>query len=88
MLDGRNNRLFFPGEQMFFLMQIIFIVLPSYMAAVQNLYTVFVHEMFAIGRGLFSVFSCELVQLPKNVAYILNLHHTRISFIVLCMKCW
>ena len=38
MLDGRNNRFFFPREQMFFLMQIIFIVLPSNMAAVQNLY--------------------------------------------------
>ena len=38
MLDGRNNRFFFPWEQMFFLMQIIFIVLPSNMAAVQNLY--------------------------------------------------
>jgi len=38
MLDGRNNRLFFPWEQMFFLMQIIFIVLPSNMAAMQNLY--------------------------------------------------
>ena len=31
MLDGRNNRFFFPWEQMFFLMQIIFIVLPSNM---------------------------------------------------------
>ena len=39
MLDGRNNRFFFPWEQMFFLMQIIFIVLPSNMAAVQNLYS-------------------------------------------------
>ena len=48
----------------------------------------FVHEVFAIGRGLFSVFSYELVQLPKSVAYILNLHHIKISFIVLCMKCW
>ena len=38
MLDGRNNRFFFPWEQMFFLMQIIFIVLRSNMAAVQNLY--------------------------------------------------
>ena len=38
MLDCRNNRFFFPWEQMFFLMQIIFIVLPSNMAAVQNLY--------------------------------------------------
>ena len=38
MLDGRNNRFFFPWEEMFFLMQIIFIVLPSNMAAVQNLY--------------------------------------------------
>ena len=38
MLDGRNNRFFFPWEQMFFLMQIIFIVLPFNMAAVQNLY--------------------------------------------------
>ena len=38
MLDGRNNRFFFPWEQMFFLMQIIFIVLPSNMAAVQNFY--------------------------------------------------
>ena len=38
MLDGRNNRFFFPLEQMFFLMQIIFIVLPFNMAAVQNLY--------------------------------------------------
>ena len=37
---GRNNRLFFPAEQIFFLMQIIFIVLPSNMAAVQNLYSV------------------------------------------------
>ena len=35
MLEGRN---FFPWEQMFFLMQIIFIVQPSNMAAVQNLY--------------------------------------------------
>ena len=40
MLDGRNNRFFFPWEQMFFLMQMIFIVLPSNMAAVQNLYNV------------------------------------------------
>ena len=39
MLDGRNNRFFFQWEQMFFLMQIIFIVLPSNMAAVQNLYS-------------------------------------------------
>ena len=39
MLDGRNNRFFFPWEQMFFLMQIIFNVLPSNMAAVQNLYS-------------------------------------------------
>ena len=38
MLDGRNNRFFFPWEQMCFLMQIIFIVLPFNMAAVQNLY--------------------------------------------------
>ena len=38
MLDGRINIFFFPWEQMFFLMQIIFIVLPSNMAAVQNLY--------------------------------------------------
>ena len=38
MLDGRNNRFFFPWEEMFFLMQIISIVLPSNMAAVQNLY--------------------------------------------------
>ena len=38
MLDGRNNRFFFPWEQMFFLMQIIFIVLSFNMAAVQNLY--------------------------------------------------
>ena len=38
MLDGRNNRFFFPWEQMLFLMQIIFSVLPSNMAAVQNLY--------------------------------------------------
>jgi len=38
MLDGRNNRFFFPWEQMFFLMQIIFTVLPFNMAAVQNLY--------------------------------------------------
>ena len=38
MLDGRSNRFFFPWEEMFFLMQIIFIVLPSNMAAVQNLY--------------------------------------------------
>ena len=38
MLDGRNNRFFFPWEQMFFLMQIIFIVLPSNIAAVQNLH--------------------------------------------------
>ena len=38
MLDGRNNRFFFPWEQIFFLMQIIFIVLPSNMAVVQNLY--------------------------------------------------
>ena len=37
MLDGRNKRFFFPWEHMFFLMQIIFIVLPSNMAAVQNL---------------------------------------------------
>ena len=43
--------------------------------------TVFVNE-FAIGRGLFSVFSRELVQLPKTVAYILNFHHTRINSIV------
>ena len=41
MLDGRNNRFFFPWEQMFFLMQIIFIVLLSNMAAVQNLYSRF-----------------------------------------------
>ena len=39
MLDGRNNRLFFPWEQMFFRMQILFTVLPSNMAAVQNLYS-------------------------------------------------
>ena len=39
MLDGRNNRFFFPAEQMFFLMQIILIVLPFNMAAVQNLYS-------------------------------------------------
>ena len=39
MLGGRNNRFFFPWEQMFLLMQIIFIVLPSNMAAVlQNFY--------------------------------------------------
>ena len=51
MLDGRNNTFFSPWEQMFFLMQIILIVLPfsnychlqfvrfeSNMAAVQNLY--------------------------------------------------
>ena len=38
MLDSRNNRFFFPWQQMFFIMQIIFIVLPSNMAAVQNLY--------------------------------------------------
>ena len=37
MLDGRNNRFFFPWEQMFFRMQILFIVLPSNMADVQNL---------------------------------------------------
>ena len=43
---------------------------------------VFVNEVFAIGRGLFSVFSRELVQLPKTVAYILNFHHTRINSIV------
>ena len=38
MLDGRNNRFFFPWEQMFFLMQIIFIVLSFNSAVVQNLY--------------------------------------------------
>ena len=43
MLDGRNNRLFSLGEQMFFLMQVIFIVLPSSMAAVQNLSLYYFH---------------------------------------------
>ena len=44
MLDGRNNRFFFPWEQMFFLMQIIFIVLPFNMAAVENLYSSKAHN--------------------------------------------
>ena len=39
-LHARNNSFFFPLEQMFFLMQIIFIVQPSNMAAMQNLYII------------------------------------------------
>ena len=35
--------------------------------------TVFVNEVFPIGRSLFSIFSSELVQLPVSTAYICKL---------------
>ena len=52
MLDDRNNRFFFPWDQMFFLMQIIFIVLQSNMGALQNHYTLVVQTDFARCFGL------------------------------------
>lgn len=38
---------------------------------------VFVNEVFANRRGLFSDFSCVLVQVPETIAYTVhNLNHT------------
>jgi len=44
--------------------------------------TMFINEVFAIGRALFSIFSNELVQLPASIVYYVNLYHITISSIV------
>ena len=38
--------------------------------------TVFVNEVFANGRKLFSVFSHALLQMPESIYNLLNLHRT------------
>ena len=46
--------------------------------------TVFVNEVFPIGRALFSIFSRELVQLPLSTAYICKLvsHNNKFDSLV------
>ena len=74
MLHGRNSRFFFPCEQMFFLMQIIFIVLPSNMAAVQNLY-----KCQLRGKGLNAmscmVFFVSVTKCPPHPRPSLQIQH-------------
>ena len=69
MLDGRNNRFLFPWEQMFFLMQTIFIVLPFNMAAVQNLYTLHKERLWFCFAELIQQ-DLDFVKIHWNTHYI------------------
>ena len=79
---------FFPWEQMFFLMQIIFIFLPSNMAAVQNLYNnelALQHGGFCttwslVAKGLFNLSAqrhFELIRISSNMwSFITSFRHS------------
>ena len=79
MLDGRNNRFFFPWEQMFFLMQKIFIVLPSNMAALQNLYLSekwnFSSNMLVLGTSNFQGATIRPIVPRYKHSIVFSVHH-------------